>query len=133
MGLKELMVGDWVGYGDRFAIVKSISDNECVILVSVNGQDELVSETYDNIEPVPVTSDILKKNGIEFDERLSCYTSGDKRIILDDREEFMNTENKWYIHADTIDLCSIGSCEITYVHEMQHFLRLCDYQLDIII
>ena len=68
MSFKELMVGDWVRYGNRFAIVKSISYDKCVILVSVNGQDELVSETYDNIEPVPVTSDILKKNGIEFDE-----------------------------------------------------------------
>lgn len=65
MDRKKLMAGDWILYKDRFAIIKSIEHNTVDILVSMDGEDMLVTETYDNIDPIPITREFLIKNGFE--------------------------------------------------------------------
>lgn len=58
---KDLMIGDWVLYGHRFAIIKKLCNGYVTILCSINGQNEYVEETYDNIDPIPLTTEILEK------------------------------------------------------------------------
>lgn len=125
MEAKEVMVGDWVKYGNRFAIIKSITPNECCILVSCGGSDELVWETYDNIEPIPLTSEILEKN--EWEKRNDAciyYDSEHEYQIIFMLKEYNYTHLYNYIDA-SIGCITIREMPITYLHELQNLMRLC--------
>lgn len=128
MKAKELMMEDWVLYGRRYAIVKRIDPSRCDILVRVTpNHDDIVIETYDNIDPIPLTAEILEKNGFK----------GEGYLILE-LDEFSYLEyypfegrlrkiwhgiDEWNNHSDTKDITF--QCHCKYVHELQHALRLC--------
>jgi hypothetical protein len=63
MKANELMIGDWVLYGTRYAIVKKVGTTRCSILVCIGKREEIVEETYDNIGPIPLMAEVLEKNG----------------------------------------------------------------------
>ena len=71
MEAKEVMIGDWVKYGNRFAIIQSITPNECCILVSCGGSDELVLENgeFENREDVLKYIEKIKRKYIEQYEK----------------------------------------------------------------
>ena len=66
MNRNNLMINDWVDYNGKCAIVKSIEPRTLDILVCIDGRDMIVTETYDNIEPILITREFLLKNGFEF-------------------------------------------------------------------
>ena len=84
----------------------------------------------DEIEPIPVTVDMLKRIGFkEYEDSLSegksyLYWDKDCKYKLDVDEWYTNSGRKWSIHIDN-DVCStIGSGEFTYVHELQNLVRV---------
>lgn len=120
MKASELMIGDWIRYGSRFGIVKAIKTDECLILVSCNGNDELIWETLDNIESIPLTPEILEKNGWEYNN----YNNETEY-----EEEYYVDENGFDVHINgkkfevrCIDAVNI---QLKYLHELQHVLKLC--------
>lgn len=117
MKASELMIGDWIRYGSRFGIVKAIKTGECLILVSCNGNDELIWETLDNIESIPLTPETLENNG--FNIEIAPYTPDWKRCILNPNF-FLEDRLKGFYHFNGNNLA-----KIQYVHELQHALRLC--------
>lgn len=126
---KELMIGDWVLYGQRFAVIKELYNGYVTILCSINGQNEYVEETYDNIDPIPLTLEILKKNKLNININNS-YTN-----ILGYFDEDENNLLEIYIEEDEI-WWSISYAEYTilrlrYVHELQHALKLCGIKKEI--
>jgi hypothetical protein len=129
MEAKEVMVGDWVKYGNRFALIQSITPNECCILVSCGGSDEFVWETYDNIEPVPLTSEILEKNGFTKSTpptgiHARCYELDNKKDRYHLTIADYNKYKRLLLNVDSEDSeCFNIKCD--YVHEFQHALRLC--------
>lgn len=123
MEAKEVMTGDWVKYGNRFAIIQSITPNECCILVSCSGSDELIWETYDNIEPIPITPEILEKNG--WEERPTGY------VFYTDGKRYDNS--LWYIFGSNTFVVNNAEFQIKYVHQLQHVLRLCGIEKEIIL
>lgn len=117
MKTSELMIGDWVLYGQRFAIIKELYNGYVTILCSINGQNEYVEETYDNIEPIPLTSEILEKNGwkdISFDSEADYYNDDVEMISFYEAKD----GNAWWWHVG-LELAA----PINYVHELQHILR----------
>ena len=131
MEAKEVMVGDWVKYGNRFAIIKSITPNECCILVSCGGSDELVWETYDNIEPILIIPDILEKNGWEKrNDACIYYDSEYEYQIIFMLKEYNYTHLYNYIDA-SIGCITIREMPITYLHELQNLMRLCGIKKEI--
>ena len=116
MEAKEVMIGDWVKYGNRFALIQSITPNECCILVSCGGSDEFVWETYDNIEPIPLTSEILEKNGFEDWDGWSIYSPENTGIEI----AWLGTILKIGGEYGNFELPAIE-----YIHQLQHALRLC--------
>lgn len=123
------MIGDWVLYGQRFAIIKELYNGYVTILCSINGQNEYVEETYDNIDPIPLTLEILKKNKLNININNS-YTN-----ILGYFDEDENNLLEIYIEEDEI-WWSISYAEYTilrlrYVHELQHALKLCGIKKEI--
>lgn len=137
MKKSELMIGDWVqvpslidnveGF-NAWCKVKQLRDDD----LDVVGFKEL---KYDEIEPIPITIEILEKNGFKLSSfgGEKEYISEDHRLLLDGSHELINSDNDWWVHVDTNDFRTIGSCEISYVHELQDFIRLCKIDQEIML
>lgn len=86
-------------------------------------------------EPIPLTEEFFEKNGFELNNSLypyyKKYESEDKRIII--TNETNSGDGYWYVHVDNEDFDSIGSCDVKYVHQFQQLLRLCGYEMDVIV
>ena len=105
MKAKELMIDDWVYYGNKPVQVLQLSE----------GKD------YKTIRPIPLTQEILEKNGFDEQrfERMSVWSILGFSIELD----FSTWKYYW----------ANGDVEISSVHELQHALRLCGIEKEIVI
>ena len=116
----DLMIGDWVVYR---------GDAEYTNPVRIEGMDiltcELITEDredvgFDGIEPIPLTAEILEKNGFVYNAI----------PFVDGWEQFGLTLYRGG-NGYRID-CGINvSLIIDYVHELQHALRLCGIEKEI--
>lgn len=59
------------------------------------------------------------------------FESDDKRIIVTDITN--SGDGYWDVHVDNEDYETIGSCDIKYVHQFQQLLRLCGYEMDVVV
>lgn len=119
----DLMIGDWVlAYGKKTQIVWVGNIHK----MAVRG---FPYEFMDGeIEPIPLTPEILKKNGFEWTTRKSYMVSciGTVRMI-------------WGFYKDCLSIsdnsddgeCQISSLKCKFVHELQHALRLCKIEKEI--
>lgn len=124
----ELMVGDWV-------IRRGVSEESmriCDINVSAGtvylDQDRRgVTEKFENIEPILLTPDILEMNGfVCADLPFEDFYEGYGLSIY--REDYADGHSNWYI------ICGINvSMNVTHVHELQHALKLCEIEKEIIL
>jgi len=120
MKAKDLMVGDYVYRPDCYTKVKEVRENgilELDYLRSLIGFNEL--------EPIPLTPDILEKNDFRGDESgrwelLDRFTE-DKLIIL------YEIANGFTLSTEGLD---IG---IQYVHELQHLFSLFGMDKEIVL
>lgn len=110
MKANELMIGDWVKCGRRYMKVTQLAeDMDC-----------------DDIEPIPLTPDILEKNGFE--------NIGDDTYQLEEKPcwfwvDFFNhqygCEYDTSTHEYEDDEHRLKLYGIPSVHQLQHALRLC--------
>lgn len=110
---KDLMVGDWV-----------MLQGKPYMIDMLNGYQE----SSMGVEPIPLTPEILEKNGFERENLITSYnyyTGIDNRVSLNDDFYYINSRDVWSVHVDSEDYCTIANCELTYVHELQHLLKLC--------
>lgn len=159
MKAEELMIGDWVLAegksvqvtnisvlgGDVIHVINPFMSYDIAyasnIIALSNGAKDI-----NKIEPIPITEEILKKNGFKNDviaqkaiiaEGASNFSvilvSEDNRIILNNIDEYINSFNKWHAHIDTEDMRTMCTLEITYVHELQHLLKLCKIEKEIVL
>ena len=98
MKATELQIGDWILYGDKPVKVLQLSENG----------------KYDWVKPIPLTPEILEKNGWKETQYWHEYQDGKNTIqcCLPDMRGKING----------IDIEHF-KCE--YVHQYQHLLRLC--------
>lgn len=128
MNATDLMVGDWVTLFDKYpAKVEAIGDTE-VYLLDDDGVHWHVG--YEHIKPIPLTAEILEKNGFSFCTRdggyylyatMSC--GFDVEVILFD---VVNKYASIQLHiGDTDDTATyIHLMECNYIHQLQHALKL---------
>ena len=118
------MVGDLVSRKGKPVRVLAINEgNGCCVSFG----DGWCGEAVELLEPIPLTPEILEKNGFEREKLITLYnhfTGIDNRVSLHDDFMSMNSKNMWSVHIDSEDYCTIASCELTYVHELQHLLKL---------
>ena len=108
MNCKELMVGDWV-------ICNHYQDKP---FTKQFGVADFAKGEYEFCEPIPLTEDILVKNGFEkFAESQTLFDYTDNDIHL---EYWIGDGCFRYYTA-----------EIRYVHTLQHLLRLCGIDKEI--
>lgn len=113
MKATDLMVGDWVQHGERVCKVVSVAGGGIYF-------EDLISEgveTFDRISPIPLTPEILEKNFPNPTDGLSWFPE----------------EGGFNCHT------YVPNCEINafglfkYVHELQHALRLCGIEKEIVL
>jgi len=113
MEASELMIGDWVKIKDYPMKAKK-----------KRMSPEYYTRSLVEFEPIPITREILIKNGFIPNDRLSLnsdYLVYDEIII----------SNKWYVSLQDDDWAidfqteyenTEISCVIKYVHELQHIM-----------
>ena len=154
MKAKEFMIGDWVifhdsGYAsdntiwreDRICQIDGIDGDVRVKWIEEDGTKEdwpHVSTT--DLSPIPLTKEILEKNGFVPKFSDSCLTEYlIYKDIVDGLHEmymrivYFNTEEKEH-KLECFD-CRTGGCQIwvKHVHQLQHALRLCEIEKEIVI
>ena len=83
-----------------------------------------------DLKPIELTPELLEKNGfikrngftnnnISWNE----WVSPGGRIIINNNQEIINSNNIWAIHIDNEDMESIGNAELSYFHELQHIYK----------
>lgn len=128
MKQEELSIGDWVNvnraenvaegrYREWQEICIVVAISECFVSVRY-GDDEFDWEevSMDAVEPIPITPEILEKNGWEL--RPTGYV-----FHIDGGKSYDNT--LWYIFNDNTFVVENAEFSIKYIHELQHALRLC--------
>lgn len=141
MKANELMIGDWVCYSKQNNYCTKVNEIKCThdvpddMLYYIKGQrdnrDRLKNEfdetfIVDILSPIPLTPEILEKNGFhkEWDEDvvlMVCDT-----IIVETGDNYkLYKDGKMYLRGVLAPLY--------YVHELQHALRLCGIEKEIIL
>lgn len=135
MKANELMVGDWVyaidANGEKhpcrannleYDYTNKLGDF-CVDFYGTGYEAEWPDVAF-NVEPIPLTPEILKKNG--FNAR------GYEELVLDaDEHCFALQKGVDGINAWWWELFSSPIIPINHVHELQHALRFCGIEKEI--
>lgn len=114
MKAKELMICDLVMFEDNIHKITDLS--LCIdgsVLVHVDGYECNIFEH--EISPIPLTEEILKANGFTHKETMDEWW----------HEEYDPTWGMQMSDFELTDEFMFGRAKITYVHELQHALRLC--------
>lgn len=119
MKANELMIGDFVLDGNDYAQVTSIT---------CDGNIETTHNEHSNIEliePIPLTPEILEKNGFEKVQSIYFLKSLNKRYPYLLFIEYNIVNNCLFINDGLIPM------PILYVHQLQHVLRLCGIEKEV--
>jgi hypothetical protein len=121
--VKDLMIGNFVKKRGEILVVGKIHRDSVA-----DKWGEICFD--DEIEPIPVTKEILEEMGFEEYEDLPLegvfyrYWDKDCKYKLDVRDFWTNSQRKWYVHVDN-DVCNtIGSGEFDYVHELMNLVKV---------
>ena len=123
MEAKDLMIGDLIKT-DGISWTENLKDKYCKI--TFIGQNYIVSRLIDeprkevygesnSFKPIPLTPEILEKNG--WEERPTGY------VFYTDGKRYDNS--LWYIFDSNTFVVNTTEFQIKYVHQLQHALRLC--------
>lgn len=123
MKINELMIGDWVLFNGNPKKVTSLFVTDLgVDQIYVFEKTCQVGTISEYVEPIPLTAEILEKNGFK-------KTTDEKYCMCDDYYELSAEE-----YSDSIWLicCADLECNlpvqkvmVSYVNQLQQFLRLC--------
>jgi len=121
MKATELMIGDWIRCDRKPYRIAEIGGMVCI-----DGERELFSNLED-IEPIPITGTILKRNGIkseEYDDGF-YWCDGDPRKGISQEVRLVQDDKGWlaYFYSPKVE-SDIEGLQLSYVHELQHALRL---------
>ena len=115
MKAKELKIGDWVSFADVPVKVKDIKPKSVVLDISRfdDCMDKEGCAELGDIRPIPLTSEILEKNGWKerkYSERIA-YENGWYELFR------VGQEGAWaFCHYDDF------LTAIKHIHELQHLL-----------
>ena len=123
MKVEDLMTGDWYWWE---------AEGKKYPLQVTKDTFKLLDEDISNFQPIPLTPEILEKNDILYEKQSFYY------VIKDDK----NLECTYYmqrVQGDWVVGVDIGAYDcsvfarIKYVHELQHALKLCGIEKEIVV
>lgn len=128
MEAKELMIGDWLFYKGQFNAfsfkVEQISKRKVGYHAEPN-ESRMHYIILSECEPIPITPEFLERNGFEKVQSLYYLKSLNKVYLCFIEYNIVN--NCLFINEGLIPM------PITYVHQLQHALKLCGIEKDITI
>jgi hypothetical protein len=122
MKANELMVGDLVLHDGKVIRVDAVHKRK---IGYHKTKDKLTWLFSGQFEPIPLTPEILEKNGLTNDYHGS-YFEEDEHISL----EISSSEYGIYW---TINFHEYNILKLEYVHELQHALKLCGINKEIVV
>ena len=141
MEAKDLMIGDWVQVPslidnveqyDAWCTVRQLRDCD----LDVVGFKEL---KYDEIVPIPLTPEILEKNGFVANKHVYPYPyyeyeneKGKLKIGFAFPQGNKTSYKEPWVCIDS-EYVFIEHIPCIYVHQLQHTLRLCGIEKEIIL
>jgi len=148
MKANELMVGDWVCYNAPNKYYTKVEEIRCkdkgeiYYIRGYRDSEDPSSErlvfgdfNMDILHPIPLTPEILEKNGFVKASMVSDTPSYDKdeegNMHFSLNEKFWG----WWQPNNTflIPANGLGWIELKYVHELQHALRLGNIEKEIVL
>lgn len=124
---KDLMIEDWLqdSFGNIGQVYRLDPGRVHLRLLQERPQDE--EYIVHDIEPIPLTPEILEKNGFKKDFELKgCYWRPDCRKYC-----IVKEIETWYFAFRHMGGGHICISECNYVHQLQHALRLCGINKEI--
>lgn len=124
MRIEELSVGDWVRhtfYEENVRIARIDGDSERVL--AERGKLS-ISCHLNHFEPIPITPEILEKNGGRND-------MADRNFWATDEVYIYNHDGIWRLRPKSPELLIV--VDIKHVHELQRALRLLGVEKEIIL
>lgn len=145
MKTNELMRANWVKTRNGYDKVKEIYENS---IFTEDGEFEGEEFKEGEFEPIPLTEEILKKNGFKTEKSDTIYISGIYYWVDKGKRNFTIVTITFYKdlssgvrlltkigndskHEDGVN--NIHSCDIEYVHQLQQALRLCRIDKEIVL
>ena len=121
------MIGDWVVYNGDVEYIDPIRIEGMDIATDMLITSDREDVGFDGVEPIPLTTEILEKNGFvkdEKDDNMYYWNWG----VIDDCISYDKETSKVRIfYVSGLAFVKI----VLYVHELQHALRLCEIQKEI--
>lgn len=140
---QELMLGDWVMLNPDLKGYYPFAGKPCMV-IGLHDDDGAIKIEYDNgkyfwtdaendVIPIPLTPEILEKNGFEYKEPILTTFSEEKVWQIEDSNKQILIEIEEQTDDNLVDfyvgrfICGCNNCElfIKYIHELQHALKLC--------
>lgn len=135
MNASELMVGDFVKIktdDDTFIKVQIRTLEFDIMWANIDDDETCDAISYDDIEPIPLTPEILEKNGFVYKEREeTCATEEYHIWSLVNTSFFLDDDSWWRKEKDDILRLKFGISKIKFLHELQHALKLCGIEKEI--
>lgn len=124
MKSKELMIDDWVSYKDKMPCKITAICKDTAVVDNDTTQDWRID--YDKLTPIPLTSEILEKNGFWREHNVGYVVKeGEYEIIYD------LLDHKLRILKNQEQILNLEYWGEMSVHELQHTLRLCEIEKEI--
>lgn len=133
MKASDLQVGDLVTNNVDVIKVSAVHTKKIGYHKTKNKLNWLFSGQF---EPISLTPEILEKNGFILDKFITDYMRYDgieERVIMHNDKERINPNNEWFVLINNEDYKTMMICELTYVHELQHLLKLCGIDKEIVV
>ena len=141
MNASELMVGDYVKVktdDDTFIKVQIRTLEFDIMWANIDDDETCDAISYDDIEAIPLTQEILEKNGFyeQSEDYMRYFKSYDENYYfgfesisycLDTKIAKVIKEGKQSGVQEKVELVC------AYVHQLQHALRLCGIEKEIVL
>ena len=131
---RDLMIGDWVYYKDKKQIACRVISIIGNYIRFDNGTPQDWMSDVKNFTPIPITAEVLEKNGFEYKEAdETCATEAFHHWHLDGSRFAIDDDSWWRSVKDGELHVKFGGFPLKYLHELQHALRLAGIDKEITI
>ena len=130
MKATDLMIGDWINTPAGIAQVELInnSGNNCIVGI-IGGNGGIITD----LQPIPLTAEILEKNGFMLFRSSFTVWYVENYIWNAPIKYYLRKEDKgWHFGYENHNGYHF-ICNIMFVHQLQHALKLCGIEKEIII
>lgn len=124
---EELMIGDYVirkNVPNELLIVDTIDSIRDIVYLDLDGLG--ITEKIENIEPIPLTPEILERNEFYYESNVGqVWDDGEYEVIVD----LYNVEIR--VIKNRKEILSLEYFDKIYVHNLQHALKICEVNKNI--